>query len=609
MSAPRERVAPGNQEVSARHPPDLWRIGLFLVACLPIFFILRLQLKYWVNIPIWDEWDTPGRALLHFAQDKLSWSDLLAQHNESRKFFPRLIYLAMNVPLGWDVRYGMVLTFLGAGALSGFLLRHLRYFGEAVRGPALFAWLLINLLLFGPSQSENYLSGFTFEILIPVLALCGCLTINLSDRPLAAKCTWNSVLCIIATYSFAHGMLLWILAFPLPGASDTSHPFWRRRWIRWLACHGLIGAIAVGCYFIGYRRPEIAPPPASLLDLPLIGNFILIWLGAVLKSGPVGAHFTGSLAAILLAAACALSAFGVWRNRPSWSRYYPWLLLACFAMGVALISAIGRANLGLEPLVYESSEGFGSYRYRISSVLAYLAMIGLFYHLYRDWIVLHPIWRFRFIIAITVLTTLLGVAEVFLFQGLSHRLNAFRENRRRARTAVIWSEALPRNPELFHAYPYVDQFPTTVAAMKRAGLIKAPEINDQLKAAVSVAPSETGDTAGRIEGSPVGDGKMLIVSGWALIPGRDARADYVVLGWQTRDGAFHPFTALPTGRRRPDMTGPASSAIRNSGFLQAVDISQLPKEPLTIRAWSVDLKDKQVFPINGTVRVDAPSQP
>ena len=93
------------QELATGNPRKIQWIGLFVLACLPVLLVLRMQLKNWINIPIWDEWDTPGTALLHLAQHKLTWADLIAQHNESRKFFPRLVYIAMNAPLGWDVRY------------------------------------------------------------------------------------------------------------------------------------------------------------------------------------------------------------------------------------------------------------------------------------------------------------------------------------------------------------------------------------------------------------------------------------------------------------------------------------------------------------------------
>ena len=578
---------------------------MFVFACLPVLLVLRMQLKNWINIPIWDEWDTPGTTLLHLAQHKLTWADLIAQHNESRKFFPRLIYIAMNAPLGWDVRYGMVLTFLSASALSVFLLQQLREAGKNVGAQALFAWFLINLLLFGPSESENYLCGYTFEILIPALALCGCIAVNLSDRSLAAKSAWNSILAVIATYSFAHGMILWALAVPLPSDWEKKRPGWARRWTFSLLVYFLIGAIAMTFYFVGYTRPEIAPPSATLRQAPLLGKFLIVWLGAVVKSAAIEAHLAGAVLAAVLFAACSMSAYVVWRERALWRRYYPWFLLLAFTLAVGLVSAIGRANLGLLALVYDSPEGFGSYRYKITSVLAYVAAVGLLYRLYRDWFALHAIWRPRFLIGIAVLTTLLGVAVLFLLPGQRYRLNAFQDNRRRARTAVMWSEALPQNPELVHAYPYPERFAERVTEMRKAGLIETPAIGPELIEAISHAPPPGAGDAGSLKGMTGSGTDTVHVAGWALIPGRDARADYVVLGWQSDGQPFHPLSAIPTGANRPDVSGQVSSAVRKAGFVQEINISELPPTPLTITAWAVDLAGQKAFPLDGTVHVAA----
>src|SRR2546423_14140441 len=314
----------------------VWRIALFLVSGLLMLFVLRTQRKYWVNIPIWDEWDTPGHVLLQLKQHNLSWSELLAQHNESRKFFPRLIYIALNAPLGWDVRFGMVLTFASAGALSGFFLRWMRGPGK-LTAEALFAWCLMNAVLFGPFQYENFLCGFTFEILIPALALCGCIAMNLSDRPLGLKVLWNCVLSIVATYSFAHGMVLWALAIPLPSAKDREDSRWMRRWALWLLAYGLVGAIAVGCYFIGYRRPDFGPL-ASFFELPLIARFVVVWLGAVVSSESVNAKFARGLITTVLLVACSLSVFLVSRDRALWRRYYPWFLLVGLSLAAGVLT-------------------------------------------------------------------------------------------------------------------------------------------------------------------------------------------------------------------------------------------------------------------------------
>jgi hypothetical protein len=598
------RLAALRQRLISAKRDEVLRYALFFVAFLPVLLALRMQVKYWVNIPIWDEWDTPGETLLHLAQHKLSWTDLFAQHNESRKFFPRLIYIALAWPLGWDVRSGMVLTFFSASALSTFLLLRLREAGKNLSTQALFAWLIINSLLFGPSQYENFLCGYSFEILLPALALCGCIAVNLSNRPLGAKVLLNSVLATIATYSFAHGMILWALGVPIPRSSERRRADGLGRSALWFLIYALAGAVAISCYFSEYKRPDFAPS-ASLLQVPLLTRFIIAWLGAVPKSDCINLHMAGLLAAIVLLTACSLSLFFIGRNKHLWKHYYPWFLLAAFSMGSGLVTAVGRANLGVDVVFFHGFVGFSSYRYNLTSVLAYLATVGLLFRLYRDWIQFHPIWRVRFIIAITVSATLLSEAWLFSFSGHRYRLNAFQDNRRRARTAVIWCKALPDNPELFLAYPYTELFPQRVAEIRRTGLIKIPDISDNLIHAIALAPQPTDSSAGSIEHSRVVEGDRLELAGWARIPARNSRADYVVFGWEEEDHSFHPFTAMPTGQRRSDLIETFhSSALRNAGFTQEIDISKLPHRNLTLRALSVDLSREQVFPMEGAVRLD-----
>src|SRR5438477_5682291 len=141
FAACRERLkTPGRDDLS-------WYL-LVLVACVPIFLALHVQLKHWINIPIWDEWDTPGIAILHATQHTLTWSDLFAQHNESRKVIPRLLCMALAVPTGWDLRHAMILTFVSVCLTSAVVLVYLR---RRRKAPAslgvLFAWIVVNFLL------------------------------------------------------------------------------------------------------------------------------------------------------------------------------------------------------------------------------------------------------------------------------------------------------------------------------------------------------------------------------------------------------------------------------------------------------------------------------
>src|SRR4029077_8981203 len=173
----------------------------------------------------------------------------------------------------------------------------------------------------------------------------------------------------------------------------------------WYVIYALTGTVAIACYFAGYQRPDIFPQPASLFQAPLLARFIVAWLGAVLKSECINATIAGVLATIGLLTACLLSLFFVCRNKHLWKLYYPWILLAGFSLGSGLVTGVGRANLGVDVVFFKALVGFSSYRYNLTSVLAYVATVGLLFRLYRDWIQFHPIWRIRFIILVTVSAT------------------------------------------------------------------------------------------------------------------------------------------------------------------------------------------------------------
>jgi hypothetical protein len=571
-------------------------------AVAPALIAFRVQKKHWINIPIWDEWDTPGIALLHHAQGVLSWGDLFAQHNESRKVVPRLIHIAIASVAGWDVRQGMVLTFLCACAVSACALAYLRWRAGHSLIQVLVPWLLINLFLFAPSQYENFLSGFVFEIFIPFLCLFGCCAINLSSRPLPLKTVGNSLLALISTYTFAHGMLLWVFAIPIPIREERL-----RRTAGFYFCYVLyvaVSLIAITYYFIGYQRPEIAPPSARLAQLRQVLEFMVVWLGAVVRSPFVNARLSGALVSLIIIAAVVCTFAVLKKNKERWHLYYPWLLLLAFTLSSGALTAIGRVNIGIDSVFNTSFNGFSGMRYNASSVFVYVAVIGLVFNLYQDRIRSQPLLRSRFLIGVAVCYTLLAVAWIEMLADELIRVKTFQANRRRARTAVIWSDALPENPEIFLAYPYPDRFPPRVEQMRAAGLLKLPKVSDSLRQTISNVPAgatlETGHVTELRSNGP------FWFAGWARNPLKQAGADYVVLGWQGPDNSFHPFTAIPTGRVRPEVAEVYGPLSRKAGFEQEIDMSKLPSQGVTIKAWAIDWEAQQAFPMEGAIRVDPP---
>ena len=568
----------------------------------PALIAFIIQRKHWINIPIWDEWDTPGIALLHHAQGVLSWGDLFAQHNESRKVVPRLIHIAIASVAGWDVRQGMVLTFLCACAASAWALAYLRRRATHSSSQVLFPWLLINLFLFAPSQYENFLSGFAFELFIPFLCLFGSCAINLSRWPLLAKVVCNSFLAFFSTYTFAHGILLWAFAIPIPTREERSRKAWF--FLLGYTLYFIAGLIAIAGYFVGYKRPEIAPPPPGLAHFPQLLEFIGVWLGSVLRSPVVSPRLSGALFSVVMIATVVFTFLRLRANKKRWQNYYPWLLLLAFALGCGALTAIGRVTIGVGAVFNTSFNGFSGMRYNATSVFAYVAVIGLVFNLYHDRIRSEPVWRSRFLIGLSACCILLAVAWIEMFSDESTRVKQFQANRRRARTAVIWINALPKNPEILLAYPYPDFFWQRVEQMRAAGLVQLPKATDSLREAIANLPAAANPESGHLDLCEPLPPAYFRFAGWGRNPVKQAAADYVVLGWQDAENSFHPFTAIPTGKVRPDVASAHGSSSLKAGFDQDIEISRLPPEAATIKAWAIDWDTQQAFAVDGVNALD-----
>jgi hypothetical protein len=182
----------------------------------------------------------------------------------------------------------------------------------------------------------------------------------------------------------------------------------------------------------------------------------------------------------------------------------------------------------------------------------------------------------------------------------------FQANRRRARTAIVWIDALPQNPEIFLAYPYPELFWQRVQEMREAGLLVLPKVSDSLEKAIAQVPSSTNFYAGHLDLAEPLPPAYFRFAGWARTPVKQAAADYVVLGWEGADNSFHPFTAIPTDTVRLDVAAAFGPATLKTGFDQDIETSRLPPEAEIIKAWAIDWRMQQAFPLDGVLRLGRP---
>jgi hypothetical protein len=564
------------------------RKALLIALCvLPAIGALYMMCAHWVPVPYWDEWDSPGQQLAACYRGTLRFADLFSQHNESRSFFPRLLYLAIYLPAGWDVRIGMTVAFALVCAGSVGLYRILRGTNPS-SGAVPFVFAAMNFLLFSPRQYENFLHAVMIEAFAPVCALIFALLINLSDRSLKAKTLANAALAFIATYTFANGMLLWLLAFPLERTrvrDARTRIFWRMAYV-------LIAAASLVAYFISYRHPPLSPPFVSpIAQLPALLHFYLVWLGSLFSAGAPG--LCGAVA-LLLFLALAAAAISQIRRTGAWRMHYPWLMLGSYTLISGCVVAVGR--LGFD---YSMA---GDVRYTASTAFLYIALIGLGFSVsaHRK---SRPLMRRIAVPAAIVALMVLGTLWAITFKKERSLLQTLTAARQHCLLVLRWSEAIPRNPEIALLSPYpVEDVLSTIRTLAANDALRPRLVSPKLVHAVNERPNADAASAGNLDAARLESANQLTFQGWAPVPVQDRPADCVVLAFETAGGVSELFCVVKTGGTRPDVAQHFGiDALRHSGFSGRVNATNLPPGDLTLRACAVDLQNERAFPIANAV--------
>lgn len=568
------------------------KIFLLGVCSLPALCAFYMMWTHWVPVPFWDEWETPAEQLASYYRGTLSFAELFSQHNESRKFFPRLLYLPISIAAGWDVRHYMVLTFAlacgGAAAIYQIVRQTSRFSPWA---PFVFAGM--NFLLFSPRQYENFLYGIQGEPFTPAVALTLAILMNLSDRSFKSKTLVNAALAFLSTYTFANGMLIWLLAFPLQTTADLR-PREARTRMFWRVVYILMAAASIASYFISYRHPPIAPPVVSPFAQPAAFlRFILVWIGSLFSVGAPA--ICGGVVLFLFG---GLGAAAIWQMRRTgaWRSHYPWLVLGCYTVISGCVTAMGR--LGFD---YSMA---GDVRYTAFSAFLYIAVLGLGFSVYLE-------TKPRAFTSRIALPT----AAIFFVFILTLWAITFKKERRLLRTltrawehsllVVRWSEAIPQNPEIALLSPFPPRETAgTIRTLAEHDALRPRLVSQKLARAINQRPDANAPSAGTLDAANIDATSHLAFQGWARVPDQDRPADCVVLGFETSDGAWKPFCVVATGGKRPGVARLSESgALAHAGFSGRVDAASLPRGDITLKAWAIDLQNERVFPVSGEAKL------
>lgn len=580
--------------VKDRFPPprQIALILLALLANLPGIQMWHWVSSNWVPLPFWDEWHTPGSQFESWHRGTLTWKEMFSQHNETRNFFPRILYFTLQYFGGWDVRKEIAVVFLGVCGLCFLLLRRTP---SATPIVTLIGFTLMTFLCFAPVQVENFLYGIEIETFFPGFALLACAAINLSGFSFRAKTLVNLALAFVATYTFANGMLVWALAWPLPVPDDSTPG---RRRLLWLALYFIVGAIFVGAYFIGYHRPAHHPEFVSLAAKFLeLAHYIILWSGNYFATHLVGPFALGivALASFWCGRLCALDI----RRQREWRTFYPWLLTGAYACASAGITGVGRLGFGMEQAL--------STRYATTSLFFYIALIGLYFAIYCGRV------RSASIASRTAFLTnagwVAGRVAICWGSSLEKNLGVLAQHHKLHRhllRTLEWIEPIPDNPDLALILPSPDALRHRARYLEEQNVLRLPFVHDPLAAAVQQAPPPADATYGSVDAAVLEGGDRLHLQGWAWLPKRKRPADCVVIGAEDSSGVFKPLTVIMTGKPRPDVRAALGRphAFR-AGFDYVVGTSNLPDGEATIEGWAIDLQAQKAWPLAGAIPLPA----
>jgi len=320
------------------------RYILYLVpAWFAFLFLLAMYGRYSLDIPYYDQWELVP-LLEKQSLGALGFRDFWGQHNEHRLIFPRLLMLALAQWSQWNVYWELATNFVLAlttwAALALLIRRTGRQIHEEDNGPV---YMVMSLIVFSLSQWQNWFLGWQMQVFMTVLAIVLSLACLSFQRYTSLGVALAAVFGVLATYSFANGILIWPIGFLLLVLLRHTRPrFWRQELGAW----GGVGLTVIASYLYGYETPAYHPSLLEALRQPLHSAlYLLAYLGQPMGNvhlilsvcmGALALLVWGVTLAQLLACRVSLNALA------------PWIGLALYALGTAAMTAFGRVDEGLE---------------------------------------------------------------------------------------------------------------------------------------------------------------------------------------------------------------------------------------------------------------------
>jgi hypothetical protein len=520
--------------------PGWLSITLFaMLALVPITFIAMGVIEASRDLVYWDEFDTVLDLLLALDSGidaRGFFERIFAINNEHRMMTSRLLFVASWWLTGTvDFRVIGAIGNLFLVALCLTLVISVHTTERRIRLAVILAFLMFQ---FG--HFENLLwSGASIDHFQVVALAVG--SIVLIARGTIAALIGAAVLSLLATFTLAHGLVMWPVGALMLWRARRRGAFWS-----WAALAGAAGLL----YFQGFEVNS--GHPLASTDAAGAYHVLIYWLsllGAPLALGHASVAPFSGLA--LVAATGWLLLKGKWHHEPVMFH------VVLFCGGALALIAIGRS---------EVAGGQLQSRYMVLSGLAWTAMIFTAIE-YAS----HPLRPLRLLAACVPLLAAFNVASNVHFLPA---VESFIEGRDSAALRFKQHGRLGHSP--FRLYPVPERANQLLTAAAKRGLYWVP----RMCVRTTIEDAKPSDRIKYFIDEMTADTPATFISGWAAIPEEKSRRGeiYLVLRSPTTDIIY-----TTVSNSRPDVAAAHSNPDwRLCGFKFAVTRWRLPAEELRL---------------------------
>ena len=514
-------------------------LGWILLAAVPVAYIATKVVISSRNIVFWDEFDTALDLILRI-NGGADWHELMqrffAVNNEHRTVTSRLMFAASYWLTG-------TVNFHVIGAIGNlFLVGACATLIAAVRGceRRVRLGVVLAFILFQLEHFENFLwSGASIDHFQVVMLAVG--AIAALARGSRRALLLAILLGLLATFTLAHGSLVWVV-----GAGLLWH---QRRWnplATWCAC----GVVVVATFLHGFEfNPGHHISDLGLKSAGHVAHYWLALLGGPLTLGDAG--FAPLPGLVLLAGLGVLLAKGALAREPVA------MTSAIFAVGALALVAFGRAEIAGAEI---------NSRYLVLGGLAWALLIFMLLELGSD-----PQKPFRLLACVVPAMVAFNVSANLKFAPLAE---GFIEVRDRAATGFKQYGEDGRGISRLH--PQEGHADALLKLAAERGVYHLPRVSHE---ATFPHPTENKHIITYIDELIVND-RAITAGGWAMLPGKVSKRGQVYLVLRSERTTLYYSTVT---LQRPDVAAAYKEPRwRLSGFRAVVGRNRLPAEDFEV---------------------------